>query len=116
MGAIVELFIKPISSEMKVYSPSVQVVITENPATEDVDNVVILSTHEQVLDSQTYTGCVFPANDMYRRELCVYGKTVGSCLASKGVLGHFSLDFMCVETSNGSFDVFAVEIKYECCF
>jgi hypothetical protein len=53
VGAIFELFIETPHGDPVVTSPSVQVCI------EDLGNVEILSTHEQILDSQHFIGMSF---------------------------------------------------------
>lgn len=124
MGAIFELFLSPTGNGKNTTtttaatgSPSVQLVINA------VGEVVVLSSHEQVLDGQIYIGCSFPAHVAYRRQIQDYGRHVGKFLARKGVVGHFAVDFMCFrnddeDDSNNSggnddtsWDIYAVEIN-----
>eukprot|EP00026_Physarum_polycephalum_P002624 Phypoly_transcript_02631.p1 GENE.Phypoly_transcript_02631~~Phypoly_transcript_02631.p1 ORF type:complete len:853 (+),score=145.66 Phypoly_transcript_02631:90-2648(+) len=84
MGVIAEEFLE--GEDPK--SPSVQGCISMS------GDVEILSTHEQVLNGQIYQGCMFPASDSYRALLQRYGRRVGRTLASKGVRGHFGVDFL----------------------
>ena len=79
MGAIFELFLslpksaRSTTTTMKTEtavvetSPSVQLVINA------VGEVVLVSTHEQVLDGHVYKGCSFPANAEYRQQIQDYG-------------------------------------------
>ena len=73
----------------------------------------ILSTHEQILEGQVFTGCKFPADHNYRKELIRHGIKIGNHLASKGVLGHFSADFLALggEMNTGDCNLFAIEIN-----
>ena len=89
LGAIVEAFIE---GETK-RSPSVQGCITP------YGDVEILSTHDQILggpDGQIYLGCSFPADEAYRLPLQELGRKVGRCLAEKGALERFGVDFLAV--------------------
>jgi len=87
LGVIAESFV-----EGKIIgSPSVQGVI-------GYGFCHIISTHEQILDHQIYKGCRFPASAIYRSTLIESGARVGNFLAKKGVTGHFSVDFVVVET------------------
>ncbi|KAJ3301810.1 hypothetical protein HDV03_000313 [Kappamyces sp. JEL0829] len=104
MGAIFELWI-PTPAEAVVTSPSVQVVIDE------AFQVTVLSTHEQVLDGQQYTGCEFPALESYNVQLIEYGERVGKFLAAKGVRDHFSVDFVCISHPDGKTLLQAIEIN-----
>jgi len=77
MGCIFQLFIdteRPNMAEStdnrRVTSPSLQGIIDEN------GKVLILSTHEQVLDNQVYLGCEFPCKQEYRLQLMEYGRRV----------------------------------------
>lgn len=103
-GGVVEELI----SGSNVTSPSVQVDIL--PGGEPV----VLATHEQVLggpDGQIYTGCRFPARREYAGQIGRHGQAVGRLLARRGALGRFSVDFMSVQTAEGRWDVFALEIN-----
>jgi len=88
-----------------VTSPSVQVEV--RPGGE----VVVLSTHEQVLSGHVYTGCRFPALPAYAAELGRHGRAVGLHLAGHGVVGRFSVDFMAVEDRPGAWRMLGVEIN-----
>eukprot|EP00026_Physarum_polycephalum_P006235 Phypoly_transcript_06277.p1 GENE.Phypoly_transcript_06277~~Phypoly_transcript_06277.p1 ORF type:complete len:559 (+),score=93.70 Phypoly_transcript_06277:93-1769(+) len=102
MGAIAEEFFE--GEDPKC--PSVQGCISLS------GKVEILSTHEQVMKGQIYQGCLFPASDIYRAKLHRYGKLVGEYLASKGVRGHFGVDFL-VQGSES--ELFALEINLRQC-
>mmetsp|Transcript_1189 Transcript_1189/g.1786 ORF Transcript_1189/g.1786 Transcript_1189/m.1786 type:complete len:381 (+) Transcript_1189:86-1228(+) len=70
-------------------SPSVQGYIC------DEGQVIIVSTHNQVLDGQKYHGCCFPyRNPEYRELLHDYGMQVGKFLADKGATGEYGVDFV----------------------
>lgn len=73
----------------------------------------VLSTHEQLLEGQVFTGCKFPAYHDYRKELIRHGINIGNHLATKGVLGHFSADFLSIggEVNRGDRNLFAIEIN-----
>ena len=103
MEGIVEAFIE---GDIKT-SPSVQCRI--NP-TGEVD---IISTHDQVLkgeDGQIFIGAHFPANEDYRTEIGMMGKTIATVLKNEGVLGRFSIDFISVK-ENDCWKHYAIEIN-----
>jgi hypothetical protein len=102
LGVIAESFIE---GEVPT-SPSIQAVIEPN----DI-RVSIISTHEQLLDGQVYNGCINPADDKYRSKIMDMGLKVGKYLAVRGVVGHFSVDFLANLNSDGSWDVNAVEVN-----
>lgn len=104
LGAIVEAFVE---GEGKT-SPSVQGSISPTGVVE------ILSTHDQLLggpDGQIFLGCEFPAIEGYRRQLQDLGLEVGKNLAAKGVIERFGIDFIAVPTSDGKWDLQAIEIN-----
>jgi hypothetical protein len=89
-------------------SPSVQVDLTPH------GEPVVLSTHEQILGGpggQVYLGCRFPANPSYAARLAEYGEAVGRALREKGALGRVSIDFACALRTDGSWDVYGLEIN-----
>jgi hypothetical protein len=88
-------------------SPSFQGVI-ESPGV-----LRVLSTHEQLLEGQVFTGCKFPANHDYWQELIRHGIKIGNHLATKGVLGHFSADFLAIsgKANSGDWNLYAIEIN-----
>eukprot|EP00814_Leptocylindrus_danicus_P022029 CAMPEP_0116047256 /NCGR_PEP_ID=MMETSP0321-20121206/28762_1 /TAXON_ID=163516 /ORGANISM="Leptocylindrus danicus var. danicus, Strain B650" /LENGTH=269 /DNA_ID=CAMNT_0003529059 /DNA_START=575 /DNA_END=1384 /DNA_ORIENTATION=- len=90
-------------------SPSVQGVISQDDDGRPV--VRILSTHEQVLNGQTYYGCIFPARSGYRKKLIEYGLRVGAELAKNGGEGYFSVDFIARKLHCKAWDLKAVEIN-----
>lgn len=100
MGGIVEAFVE---GDIKT-SPSVQCRI--NPLGE----VDIISTHEQVLEGQIFTGAHFPANEEYRCELGMLGKKISDILKNEGVIGRFSIDFISVKEKD-SWKHYAIEIN-----
>jgi hypothetical protein len=74
-------------------SPSAQLRI--NP----LGGLETISTHEQVLggaSGQLYLGARFPAQEQYRIAIQESATRVGRVLRDKGVLGRFSVDFICV--------------------
>lgn len=87
-------------------SPSVQAVIEPKDG-----RVSVISTHEQLLDGQVYNGCINPASDRYRAKIMDAGLAVGRFLATQGVVGHFSVDFIAYQNQDGSWDVNAVEVN-----
>ena len=93
----------------EVRSPSVQLRI--NP----VGEVILASTHEQILGGsggQVFLGCLFPAEDDYRRELQEVGIEVGQALARKGVIGRLSVDFLAIRSAPaGRWRITAIEIN-----
>jgi len=104
MEGIVEEFVE---GEVKL-SPSVQMRITP------VGDWQIISTHDQVLggpDGQVFVGCSFPARRDYQDILHAAGDKVGKALAEAGVVGRFSIDFLCVANNNGGWDLSTVEIN-----
>jgi hypothetical protein len=102
LGVIAESFI---TGEFPS-SPSVQAVIEPKDG-----RVSVISTHEQLLDGQVYSGCINPASDKYRAKIMDAGLAVGRFLATRGVVGHFSVDFMANQNEDGSWDVHAVEVN-----
>ena len=102
LGVIAEAFIE---GEVPT-SPSIQAVIEPNDK-----RVSIISTHEQLLDGQVYNGCINPANKKYRTIIMDAGWKVGNYLAERGVVGHFSVDFLANQGTDGSWDVHAVEVN-----
>lgn len=63
------------------------------------------------LDGQVYLGCINPAGEAYRKQIMEYGLKVGRYLASRGVIGHFSCDFIATKLAGGSYDLNAIEIN-----
>ncbi len=107
LGAIVEAFL-----EGDKRSPSVQGRITP------LGEVEILSTHDQILggpSGQIYLGCRFPADAAYRLQLQELGMRVGRCLAEKGAIERFGVDFVAVHQPNQDdkpeWDMQAIEIN-----
>jgi PGM1 C-terminal domain len=104
LGAIVEAFVEGDGKQ----SPSVQGCITP------MGTVEILSTHDQILggpDGQIFLGCQFPAAAGYRRQLQKLGMEVGKNLAAKGAIERFGVDFIAVPTTDGDWDLQAIEIN-----
>lgn len=101
LGVIAEVFIE---GEVPT-SPSIQAVIEGN-------DVSLVSTHEQVLAGQVYSGCRNPCNPAYRASIMEAGLKVGKFLVAHGVRGHFSVDFLsCKQPKSGSWNVYAVEVN-----
>eukprot|EP01111_Echinosteliopsis_oligospora_P019426 TRINITY_DN940_c0_g1_i1.p1 TRINITY_DN940_c0_g1~~TRINITY_DN940_c0_g1_i1.p1 ORF type:complete len:541 (+),score=93.80 TRINITY_DN940_c0_g1_i1:101-1723(+) len=107
LGAIAEEFFEGESPQ----SPSIQGCVSSD------GHVEILSTHEQILNGQVYLGCNFPASESYRSILHDYGRKIGRVLASKGVMGHYGVDFLVQGDCNKSDDVkiYAIEINLRQC-
>jgi PGM1 C-terminal domain len=108
LGAIVESYIEGKPKGDKT-SPSFQGAILPG------GRVEALSTHDQILggpNQQIYLGCRFPAYEGYRLQLQELGLKVGQNLLSKGVLERFGVDFVAVESENGTgWEVQAIEIN-----
>ncbi len=88
-------------------SPSAQLRITPLAGLETI------STHEQVLGGSTgqhYLGASFPAREEYRIAIQESALRVGRVLRDKGVLGRFSVDFVCVR-EGGTWRHHAIEIN-----
>ena len=107
LGVIAEAFIE---GDVPT-SPSIQAVIEPDDSL-GKGKVSIISTHEQLLNGQVFQGCINPASEMYRRQIMEMGLKAGQFMAEHGVVGHFSVDFLATQKSNGSFDLNAVEGEY----
>eukprot|EP00756_Hemistasia_phaeocysticola_P029676 Hpha_TRINITY_DN16246_c0_g1::TRINITY_DN16246_c0_g1_i1::g.12956::m.12956 len=106
LGAIAEAFIEcPPGTTMT--SPSGQVVVSSR------DRAEVISTHEQVLDGQAYTGCTFPCHQSYRAELMTYCQRLGDFMKEKALLDHFGVDFVVVQDKNdpAKYSMHALEIN-----
>lgn len=104
MEGIVEEFIEGDDKP----SPSVQMRITP------LGEPQIISTHDQVLggpDGQVFIGCSFPARREYQAQLHEAGATIGQHLATAGVIGRLSIDFLCTPKAEGGWNLWAVEIN-----
>jgi hypothetical protein len=103
MGGIVECFISTLGTE----SPSVQLEI------DPVGRVNILSTHGQLLGGpagQSFVGCTFPASQVSNTQIQELAMRAGGTLASKGVIGQLSIDFI-VETAEAGGRAYALEVN-----
>jgi hypothetical protein len=100
MEGIVEAYIEG----KEKTSPSVQCRI--NP----LGAIDIISTHDQVLDGQVFTGAHFPADAAYRMEISRMGRIIANELKKEGVLGRFSIDFISVK-ENEQWRHYAIEIN-----
>jgi hypothetical protein len=106
LGVIAESFIE---GEVPT-SPSIQVVV--EPGDEKSEcKVSIVSTHEQLLHGQLYQGCINPASENYRNRIMEMGLKVGNYLAERGVVGHFSCDFVATRKDDGQWDLNALEVN-----
>lgn len=102
-GAVVEERV----TGRKVRSPSAQVQISP------LGEVQLISTHDQVLggpDSQVYEGCSFPADGSYAARIAQEAQKIGRALASKGVVGRASIDFVVVR-SDGGWEPYGIELN-----
>ncbi len=108
MSGIVEQFLEGVDGN-PLRSPSVQLRIDPE------GHVQILSTHEQVLEGaigQTYVGCRFPADHVYRAAIQSEARKVGRVLADRGVVGRFAIDFMAgTDADDRVAGIYAVEIN-----
>jgi hypothetical protein len=103
LGGIVEVFIE---GDIKT-SPSVQCRI--NPLGE----VEIISTHDQILGgehNQVFIGANFPASPDYAVEIASMAEHIAKRMATYGVLGRFSVDFLSVY-ENAEWTHYAIEIN-----
>jgi len=106
-GFLVEMWVEG----ENVHSPSAQALIR------DEDDVMMLSTHEQILDKEAeseYLGCYFPADRGYRQRLQEYCQRVGEVLAKNGARDRFAIDFVVTENvkeAESHYNVFAIEIN-----
>eukprot|EP00557_Chaetoceros_sp_GSL56_P007816 CAMPEP_0176505614 /NCGR_PEP_ID=MMETSP0200_2-20121128/16594_1 /TAXON_ID=947934 /ORGANISM="Chaetoceros sp., Strain GSL56" /LENGTH=675 /DNA_ID=CAMNT_0017905191 /DNA_START=290 /DNA_END=2320 /DNA_ORIENTATION=- len=103
LGVIAEAFIEG----SVVTSPSVQAVI--DPKLVGEHRIEILSTHEQVLSGQVYTGCINPASEPYRSQIVKYTKKIGEALAEESIVGHFSSDFIAVKKCINGIDQWTIK-------
>ncbi|HET9826505.1 MAG TPA: peptide ligase PGM1-related protein [Chitinophagaceae bacterium] len=88
-------------------SPSVQCRI--NP----LNQVDIISTHDQLLSGeyeQVFAGGTFPANGEYASQIADISTKISQELASYGVLGRFSIDFLSVKQKD-EWKHYALEIN-----
>jgi hypothetical protein len=89
-------------------SPSVQLRVTP------FGEVEVLSTHDQVLggpSGQSYMGCSFPADFEYAKMISADAQRIGERLAREGVLGRFAVDFVVVQSGDGSWTSYAIELN-----
>ena len=103
-GAIVEELI----SGRALHSPSAQLRITP------LGEVEMLSTHDQILGGptgQTYLGARFPADQAYAWPIMREAQKIGERLAREGVIGRFAVDFVVVQTVDGEWQPYAIEIN-----
>jgi len=113
LGVIAEAFLE--TQGQTPTSPSVQGLVESNGIAGN--NVKILSTHEQLLNGQVYIGCKNPAYHGYRSEMMSMGQKIGNELASHGVVGHFSVDFVALENNvprgsgGAAWSLYAIEIN-----
>lgn len=100
MGGVVEAYIE---GEEK-YSPSVQCRI------DPLGNIEIISTHDQELNGQVFSGAHFPAREAYRVEIISIAQEVAEALKVKGVTGRFGVDFISVKEGD-TWKHYVVEIN-----
>lgn len=94
MGGVVEAFVDGPGKQ----SPSVQCRIDPH------GHLEVVSSHDQLLggaNAQIFKGCRFPASDEYRLEIQDHAVRVGEALASHGVIGRWSIDFLSVPSDEG---------------
>ena len=103
LGGICELFVEG-AAEHKT-SPSCQAFLSNN------GDVRILATHEQMLNGQIYTGCKFPANEAYAKDLTALTQKVGEELSKRGVVGYIAVDFVSVRQEDGTYKHWAIEVN-----
>lgn len=103
LGGVCEVFIEG-SAEAKT-SPSCQAFISSN------GDVRILATHEQMLNGQIYTGCKFPANEAYAKDLTALSQKIAEELSKRQVVGYIAVDFVSVRQGDGSYQHWAIEVN-----
>jgi hypothetical protein len=103
-GAIVEELI----SGLHFRSPSAQLRISP------LGEVEMLSTHDQILGGptgQSFLGARFPADREYAWPIMEQALKVGQRLAKEGVIGRFAIDFVTVQSAEGRWQNYAIEIN-----
>jgi hypothetical protein len=106
-GACVEAVI----SGEELRSPSVQL---RNSPTGEVE---VLSTHDQVLggpNGLSFLGSRFPCDREYGPLIADLATRVGRRLATEGVLGRYSIDFVVVRDDGRQWRPHAIEINLRC--
>ena len=71
-----------------------------------------LSTHDQLvegIDGQIYAGCRFPADAAYRSVIQQDALRVGEVLKREGAVGRLAIDFLCIQSEDGSWSHYAIE-------
>lgn len=86
-------------------SPSVQLDITA------AGEVVVVSTHDQLLRGQTFVGCRFPADPRYAGVITALARKAGRRLARAGVIGRCAIDFVTVRDGRGRWRAYAIELN-----
>ena len=95
LGGVCEAFVEG-AADAKT-SPSCQAFLSSN------GDVRILATHEQMLNGQIYTGCKFPANDEYAKDLTALSQKIGEELSKREVVGYIAVDFVSVRQEDGTY-------------
>jgi hypothetical protein len=105
MGGVVEEFI----DAPEKFSPSAQVRVSPS------GEVTLISTHDQILggpNGQVFLGSSFPAHEDYRMQVQETAHTIGTVLASYGVVSRFGIDFLVWrQTPSDRWRVSALEIN-----
>ncbi|MEM7728792.1 MAG: peptide ligase PGM1-related protein, partial [Pseudomonadota bacterium] len=71
-----------------------------------------IASHDQLMNDTVYTGSVFPARGAYRSSVIEAGYAIGEVIASKGIQGLFSVDFIAFNDGvEGSWNLWALEIN-----
>lgn len=102
-GGVVESYVDALGKR----SPSAQLEISPR------GDVRMISTHDQVIGGsvgQTFVGCSFPARKAYRLRIQELAMRAGRLLASKGVIGQLSVDFL-VDPGRPGWRVHALEVN-----
>lgn len=84
-------------------SPSVQVDIDSD------GNFIIVSSHDQILDGQTYLGAKYPANELYREQIEKAAAQLAQVFAEEGVRGRLAFDFVVTRNMQGEIEVWPIE-------
>ena len=100
-GGVLEAFVEgdPCSVEVRI----------------DLDGTVdVIGTHEELMggeNAQTYAGCRFPASSRLAVKLGEMGAKIGTWMASEGVVGRFTANFLATPKGGDALDqLYAVDV------
>eukprot|EP00913_Durusdinium_trenchii_P000639 g592.t1 len=64
-----------------------------------------------MLNGQIYTGCKFPANEAYAKDLTALSQKIAEELSKRQVVGYIAVDFVSVRQEDGSYQHWAIEVN-----